>query len=409
MYRVLVMKTIRSKRIPPSGESDEAAGTNTDRFKPSADEALASPPHRGQYTPLQIKHGRFNAVWVIAVLVAVAAAVAWWYLRIQHTDDGLAHGNGRIEATEIDVATKIAGRVKEMLVDEGDFVTQGQVLARIASESLEAQLAEAQAQHQLAENAVLNAEATVAARQSDKAAAEAAVLQRQAEWTHHQQRLARTQSLAKRGVSTAQDLDDDVAAERASQAAVSAAKAQVEAAEAAIRAAQAQVKVTMSASESTVATIARIKADLNDCTLKSPRDGRVQYKIAEVGEVLGAGGKVVNLVDLADVYMTFFLPERDAGHVDVGSDARIVFDAAPEFVIPAKISYVSAVAQFTPKTVETATERQKLMFRVKAQIDQKLLEQHVRKVKTGVPGMVWVKIDPQTPWPARLMVKLPPE
>jgi HlyD family secretion protein len=113
---------------------------------------------------------------------------------------------------------------------------------------------------------------------------------------------------------------------------------------------------------------------------------------------------VLNLVDLSDVYMTFFLPETLAGRVALGSEARIVLDAAPRYVIPAKISFVSSTAQFTPKTVETASEREKLMFRVRAQIDRELLLKHLEQVKTGLPGVAWVRIDPQAEWPARLAV-----
>jgi HlyD family secretion protein len=116
------------------------------------------------------------------------------------------------------------------------------------------------------------------------------------------------------------------------------------------------------------ATVARVRADIADSELTSPRDGRVQYRIAESGEVLPAGGKVLNVVDLSDVYMTFFLPERSAACRS--APTWIVLDAAPEYVIPARVSYVSSTAQFTPKTVETASERQKLMFRVKARIDR---------------------------------------
>ena len=124
--------------------------------------------------------------------------------------------------------------------------------------------------------------------------------------------------------------------------------------------------------------------------------------------MLGAGGRVLNLVDLSDVYMTFFLPETAAGRVAIGSEARIILDAAPHIVIPATISFVSATAQFTPKTVETANERQKLMFRVRAHIDPQLLRQHLDQVKTGLPGVTWVKLDAQAPWPEALQPKLPP-
>jgi HlyD family secretion protein len=106
--------------------------------------------------------------------------------------------------------------------------------------------------------------------------------------------------------------------------------------------------------------------------------------------------------------MTFFLPETVAGRVALGTEVRIVLDAAPQFVIPARVSFVASTAQFTPKTVETASERQKLMFRVRAQIDRELLLKHVQQVKTGLPGLAWVKVDAQAVWPAKLTTTLMP-
>lgn len=97
-----------------------------------------------------------------------------------------------------------------------------------------------------------------------------------------------------------------------------------------------------------------------------------------------------------------FLPETVAGRVRIGSEVRLVLDAAPDVVIPAKISFVADVAQFTPKTVETQSERQKLMFRVRAKIDPALLQRHIALVKTGLPGMAYVRIDSQAAWPDKL-------
>ena len=139
----------------------------------------------------------------------------------------------------------------------------------------------------------------------------------------------------------------------------------------------------------------------------SPRDGRVQVRVAQPGEVLGAGGRVLNLLDLSDVYITFFLPETVAGRVALGSEVRIILDAAPEYVIPATVSFVASAAQFTPKTVETASERQKLMFRVRAQISQELLREHLNQVKTGLHGVAWVKLDAKAEWPQNLSVRVP--
>lgn len=84
-----------------------------------------------------------------------------------------------------------------------------------------------------------------------------------------------------------------------------------------------------------------------------------------------------------------------------------MIDAVPDYVIPAKVSYVASVAQFTPKTVETASEREKLMFRVKARLDPALLEKYITYVKTGVPGMAYLRLDPEAEWPANLQIKVP--
>ena len=330
-----------------------------------------------------------------SVLVVGGVALAWWGWQ-KLSDDGLGkafvNGNGRIEATEIDIATKLAGRIDSILAQEGDFVEKGQTLARMQRDVLQAQREEAVAALRQAEQSVAAAEAQVALKQSDAAAAQALVSQRASELDAAQRRLKRSQTLSREGAASFQELDDDQASERGAQAALAATQAQLVGAQASVTAAG--------------ATVARIEADIRDSELKSPRDGRVQFRVAQPGEVLAAGGRVLNLVDLADVYMTFFLPSEIAGQVALGSDARIVLDAAPDLAIPATITFVASTAQFTPKTVETASERQKLMFRVKAQIAPELLREHLEQVKTGLPGVAWIRLDPQKPWPASLTSSL---
>ena len=350
---------------------------------------------------------RFTPV-IILVAVGVAGVLAYLALRPDGPGPGFASGNGRIEATEVDVATKLPGRLEEVLVAEGEFVRAGQTLARMQVQSLRAQREEALAHRQQALQMVAGAEAQVALRESDLAAVDAVVVQREIELDAARRRLARSETMAAAGSLTPQQLDDDRARVRGGEAALTAARAQVDAARAAIVAARTQVTGSRSAVRAAAATIARIDADLADCELRAPRDGRVQYRVAEAGEVLAGGGKVLNLVDLTEVHMTFFLPEAAAGRVAIGSEARIVLDAAPGLVIPAKVSFVASTAQFTPKTVETASERQKLMFRVKAQVDRDLLRKHLQQVKTGLPGVAWVRTDPQASWPAALSVTLPP-
>ena len=350
-----------------------------------------------------------NRVILSLILVGVLAGGwdAWQRSSPSGTPEGFVTGNGRIEATEINVSTKLAGRVEEMFVDEGDFVAAGQPLVRMQSDVLEAQRDEAEAMLQEARQAVATARAQVAMRESDLAAAQATAAQRESELSYSRRRLARLERAAEENAAAAEEVDEQRTSTLVAEATLTAARAQIAAAEAAIQAARAQT----SSAESTVAargaTVQRIEADIRDSVLTSPRDGRVQYRIAQPGEVLAAGGRALNVIDLSDVYMTFFLPERAAGRVALGTEVRLVLDAAPDYVIPARVSYIASTAQFTPKTVETAEERQKLMIRVRAQIAPELLKQHLRQVKTGLPGIAWIRLDPGVPWPAELTVRVP--
>lgn len=345
-------------------------------------------------------------IFIAAVILAGATIMAWLEFRPSGLGDGFASANGRIEATEVDVASKLAGRLVDILVDEGDFVEAGQTLARMDTQVLEAQLSQAQAEVRKAENAIRTANSQVALRVSEKATAEAVVRQRQAELVAAEKRHQRTETLVARNAMARQQLDDDLAAYQSAQAAVSAAHSQVLSALAGIEAAQSQVIEAESALEAEQANVERLQADIEDSQLKAPRAGRVQYRISQPGEVLAAGGRILNLVDLNDVYMNVFLPSQQAGRVALGSDVRLILDAAPQFVIPAKVTFVASVAQFTPKTVETASEREKLMFRVKARIDPQLLKDHLEQVKTGVPGMAYLKLDADAEWPEALHVRI---
>ncbi|PMS23617.1 hemolysin D [Trinickia dabaoshanensis] len=343
----------------------------------------------------------------VAAAIALAGGYAWLHWRNTGPGDGFASGNGRIEATEIDVATKLPGRIDDIFVDEGDFVKAGQPLAKMEVQSLDAQLDEARAREQEAVNTVASVAALVVQRESDKIAAQSIVTQRASELDAASRRLARSETLSREGASSMQERDDDRARVRGMEATVRAAQAQVAAAQAAIDATRAQLVAARSTVAAAKATVQRVQSEIDDSRLVAPRDGRVQYRVAQAGEVLPAGGKVLNLVDLSDVYMTFFLPETVAGKVAMGADVHLVLDAAPQYVIPATVSFVSSTAQFTPKTVETQSEREKLMFRVKARISRDLLLRHLKIVKTGVPGVAWVKVDPAAVWPKQLEVRVP--
>jgi HlyD family secretion protein len=346
--------------------------------------------------------------WIAALLVLGAVAIlAWQRFQRGTGTEGLASGNGRIEATEIDVAAKYAGRVSEILVQEGDFVTAGQVVARMNIDTLEAQLREAQAQERQARSNAANAHSQLAQRQAERAASVAVAAQREAELNLAKIRSQRSSMLAAEGAASRQQADDDRATVQTTAATLAAAHAQVAASDAAVQTARAQIAGAESNIEAARATIERIQADISDSALKAPRNGRVQYRVAQPGEVIAAGGSVLNLVDLTDVYMTFFLPTAHTGKISPGDEVRLMLDAFPRYVIPAKVSFIADVAQFTPKTVETQSEREKLMFRVRAHIPPDLLREHIKQVKTGLPGVAYVRVDRNIPWPEYLKVNVP--
>ncbi|ADZ70729.1 HlyD family secretion protein [Polymorphum gilvum] len=322
------------------------------------------------------------AIIVIVVLLAAAGAgYGWWQTQNSRLPQTIASGNGRIEAETIHVATRTGGRVVEVLVGEGDFVEAGQVLARLDTEELEASLA--------------GAEARVAAAKDTAASVTAQIAQRESELRYADQALQRATALLERGHISRQEVDQRQTARDTAEAALAAVRAQLANAERSVDAARAEVL--------------RIGTVIAEAELKAPIAGRVQYRLAEPGEVLGAGGRVVTLLNLADVYMTIFLPTASVGRVFVGAEARIVLDAAPQYVIPAVVSFVAPDAQFTPREVETRSEREKLMFRVKIRVAPDLLREHLDKVRTGLPGEAYVMMAPGEDWPDRLAVRLPPQ
>ena len=315
---------------------------------------------------------------VIAALLA-AAGFAWWNGR-DRLPDHLAVGNGRIEAEIVHVATKYPGRVIEVRVQEGDRVESGQVVALMDARELRADLA--------------RAEARVAQAFEDRAEAAAQIVEKRSLLRFADRELDRAVSLLKSGHATEERVDERRADRDSLAAGLRAAEARQAAADRAEEAAQAEVE--------------GVRARLDDTVLTAPRPGRVQYRLAEPGEVLAAGGRVLTVADLSDVTMTIFLPTAEAGRLAIGSEARIVLNAAPGYVFPAKVGFVADTAQFTPREVETRSERDKLMFRVKLRIAPELLRQYEDRVKPGLPGEAYVLLTPDGGWPEDLAVRLPP-
>ena len=317
---------------------------------------------------------RRSVLIALVVIVLAGLAAGGWYFKLRDPHPlppGFTVGNGRIEADEVDVSTKYAGRVAEILVDEGDMVAAGDVVARMDVRETEAQRRTAEAKLREAQETRRQTMAQIDQTTSAQSLAD--------------KDLERAERLLKGGY-VSQSVGDAARDKRdQAVAALAAANAAKAAAEQGIAAAQGEVD--------------RLERQIEDATLIAPRAGRVLYRLAEPGEVLAAGGKVVTLLDLGRVYMTIYLPADAAAAAPLGGPARVVLDLVPDMPIPARVSFVSPQAQFTPKQVETRSERDKMMYRVKVRLPEQLVSSYSAQAKTGVTGVAYVRLTPDAVWP----------
>jgi HlyD family secretion protein len=340
---------------------------------PRKEKPASAPPPPAETSGL----GPRTKLLLVAAILIAAGAFAWWYFSKPGLPPGFAAGNGRLEATEYFVSTKYPGRIKEVLFNEGDTVNAGQVVARMDTSALDAQLREA--------------EAKIRTATESRKVALAQVDVKQADYTYYAKQYTRSRGLVGRGAVSGQEAEIDLAHSLSSRAELAAAKVQVVQSESDIDAAKAAAD--------------KLRAEIHDAVLVSPIRARIETRLAEPGEVLPAGGRVFSINDLSDVYMYVYLPESVTGKIPLGSEARIVLDAAPQYPVRTYVSYVSPTAQFTPKTVETEEERHNLTFRVKLQVDKARLRNWEQLVKVGLPGMGYVRWDQSAPWPADLQPK----
>ena len=324
---------------------------------------------------------RIAPILTIVVLgAAIAGGYAYWLQgQAARVPPGLARANGRVEIERVDVATKYAGQLMKYMLSGCGRFKKADILVHLDTTEVRARLVAARAAVHRSHQSIARAQADVALRESELRLAEAD--------------LRRTAELALTKTATQAELDRRTAQRDVAKASLDSAKAAVEDAKAATEVAEAQV--------------AQIQAVIADMTLKAPVSGRVEYRLAQAGEVVAAGGRILTLLDLSDAHMTIFLPTSQVGRVPLGSEARIVLDSAPEYVIPATVSFVAAEAQFTPKYVETANEREKLMYRIKLHIDPQVLKTYRGYVKAGMTGNAYVKLQAAAIWPANFAPRLP--
>jgi HlyD family secretion protein len=311
-------------------------------------------------------------------VAGVAAAIYWWHSR--HSEalpPYIVQTNGRLEFARIDVAVKYPGRIVELDVREGDRAAAGQILAREDSAELNAQLGGARAQRAQTEDAIAQAQAQVEAHLSSQALARLEVAQTDG---LHEKRLVSDVELQRRHLA----LNAETAGVAVTTAAVAQARDALHLAE---------------------ADISRLEVVLDETTIRAPIAGRIEYKIVEIGAVLPAGGRIATLLDTTDAYMTVFVGSTVAAKLAIGDEARIVLDGLEDHPLPALVSFISPEAQFTPKYVETASERDTLVYRIKLQIPKAIAAQYDGQLRAGATGNGYLRIQARAAWPAALVLR----
>ncbi len=365
--------------VPEKGLTETPASPVTVAREKQSDLPVSTDQH-GTAVMAQRAAARLKrpSTWAIVLGLAILAGAGlyWWKIyRVPGLPAYIVKTNGRLEFARIDIAVKYPGRIVDLSVKEGDRPTQGQVLARQDDSEVQAQLAGARAQRAKALGAIARAQADITAHRSSEALAR--LEQTQAE-SLYDKKMVSDVELQRRQLA----LKAETAGVAATVAALSEANRALEAAD---------------------ADISRLEVVLRETTVRAPVGGRIEYKVIENGAVLPAGGRVATLLDSTDVYMTVFLGTDVAGKLKVGDEARIVLDSfRGQPPIPAFVSFVSPEAQFTPKYVETAVERDKLMYRIKLQIPAAVAQQYDGLLKAGQTGNGYVRLDANGRWPTGL-------
>ena len=316
---------------------------------------------------------------IIPVLVViVAAAAAFYFLRNQKPEkEGLIRVSGNIEITDAALSFKIAGRVAERLVSEGELIKKGQVVAKLDDLDFSQEVGVRQAELNATQAGLRELEA--GSRPEEIGQAQAAVARAQSEQERWRQEYERQQNLYKRDVISERELESSKMAFETSRARVTEATKALKLVQAGPRTEkieQARAQVERAQESLNVA-----QTRLGYATLISPMDGIILTQNIEAGEYVTAGVAVVTVGKMDPVWLRAFIDETDLGRVRIGQAVRISTDTYPNKTYKGTISFISSESEFTPKTVQTDKERVKLVYRIKIDIPNPDME-----LKPGMPA-----------------------
>ena len=333
---------------------------------------VAAAPGAGRTIPT----AWMRALLILSLLVLAVAAGLYFQSR-PVPDSGVLRVSGNIEITDAEVSFKIAGRVVERSVSEGESVKAGQPVARLDTSELAQEVALRSAEVRAAEAAL--AELVTGSRPEEIAQAKAVVRRMQADVARAQADFKRLKKLYEQDNVSGQDYD--------------AAKSAVEVTTAKLGEAQEQLRLVQKGPriekiersraqlQQTKEALALAETRLSYATLTSPLTGLVLSHHIEPGEFVAPGTPIVTVGDLEHVWLRAYVDETDLGRVKVGQAAQVTTDTYSNKVYEGRVSFIASQAEFTPKSVQTKKERVKLVYRIKITIANPEME-----LKAGMPA-----------------------
>jgi HlyD family secretion protein len=278
--------------------------------------------------------------------------------------------SGTIESTEVTVSAKVAGEIQKLLVDEGTSVKKGDTLLLLDHTDLDIQLRQAEANAAAAEAQL---------RLTLRGARSEDLIQAEANYTNAREDLARMEELFKSNTITQKQLDDArtrfINAQQMYEKLKRGSRSEeIDAARAHRNQATAQVDA--------------IRKKISDSYVVAPMDGIITQKLIEEGEIVMQHGALFRIARLDNVHLTIYVPEAELAKITIGQEAKIFIDAYPERPFPGKVTFISPVAEFTPKNIQTKDDRTKLVFGVKIEVpnpDQTL--------KPGMPADAVIEVN----------------
>ena len=357
-----------SPRTGDSGPTDHGASP-----------PVAAAPGAGRSSP----PAWMRALLILSLLVLAVAAGLYFQSR-PVPDSGVLRVSGNIEITDAEVSFKIAGRVVERSVSEGESVKAGQAVARLDTSELAQEVALRSAEVRAAEASL--AELVTGSRPEEIAQSEAVVRRMQADVARARADFKRLKKLYEQDNVSGQDYD--------------AAKSAVEVTTAKLGEAQEQLRLVQKGPR--IEKVERARAQLQQAkealalaetrlgyaTLTSPLTGVVLSHNIEPGEFVAPGTPIVTVGDLAHVWLRAYIDETDLGRVKVGQVVKVTADTYPDKVYEGRVSFIASQAEFTPKSVQTKKERVKLVYRTKITVDNPHME-----LKAGMPADARIVLD----------------